>query len=384
MDARRFDDFARLLAQNTSRRRLVHLIGGSVFAGLVGAAGFSRANATNCTDRCARLPAASREKCLATCSAAEDARATAKAEANQARATAEADASQARATAEAESHEARARAEALRQCHGDASRLCGTGAHITCCAPNEKCVNGRCHGLTAEPCPPGSLMCGDINEHVCYPGGNCCGPWDCQGGQVCSDGTCCNAKDTCDPGQCGWMSDGCGGTLNCGGCDESQCEICSNNVCVSSCGHGQVCCGGSCVTCPYGTICCDGTCKIPLWVSGCHSDSDCCSGLVCCNGTCLCGESCHPCPFGQVCCDGTCKLPKGASGCHVDSDCCSGLVCCDGTCKLPAGGSGCHSNADCCSHTADGSNVCCGGTCCFTCQTCGVANTCAGSPSNIC
>src|SRR5690348_12983011 len=73
--------------------------------------------------------------------------------------------------------------------------------------------------------------------------GLCCAP-----GQRLSNGTCCTPATSCPAGTCGTVSDGCGGTLNCGGCDATQCLTCEDNACVSECTSEEVCNGVSCVT----------------------------------------------------------------------------------------------------------------------------------------
>ena len=78
-------------------------------------------------------------------------------------------------------------------------------------------------------------------------------------GGTCEPNTCARAGV-----QCGSMPDGCGGTMNCGGCGPG--ESCSQGLCqcVPSCG-GLQCgldpqCGVSCGTCGVGTNCQAGTC----------------------------------------------------------------------------------------------------------------------------
>ena len=73
--------------------------------------------------------------------------------------------------------------------------------------------------------------------------GLCCAP----GARV-FNGACCTPATSCPAGTCGTISDGCGGMLNCGGCDATQCLTCVSNACVSACTTGEVCDQGMCVT----------------------------------------------------------------------------------------------------------------------------------------
>jgi hypothetical protein len=60
--------------------------------------------------------------------------------------------------------------------------------------------------------------------------GACCAP-----GARIFNGACCTPATSCPAGICGTISDGCGGTLNCGGCDATECLTCVSNACVSAC-----------------------------------------------------------------------------------------------------------------------------------------------------
>jgi hypothetical protein len=70
----------------------------------------------------------------------------------------------------------------------------------------------------------------------------------CPAGARISNGACCTPATSCAAGACGTVSDGCGGTINCGGCDATQCLACASNACVSACTSEEVCDQGSCVT----------------------------------------------------------------------------------------------------------------------------------------
>jgi hypothetical protein len=84
--------------------------------------------------------------------------------------------------------------------------------------------------------------------------------------QKLQDGTVCGPQTCAGQGaQCGSISDGCGGTLDCGLCDWD--ESCTNHVCVCEpyCGShqcGSDGCGGSCGTCGTNESCTtSGQCK---------------------------------------------------------------------------------------------------------------------------
>ena len=127
----------------------------------------------------------------------------------------------------------------------------------------KKCKNGlkRCHkeGVDTKTDSANCGTCGTV----------CAGPQTCGGGGT--PGVCGCTKATCQAGMCGSPSDGCGGTLNCGGC--SSPNSCGGggtpNVCgclgegtVTDWSNRAACCGGSCcadqpdpVTCTCSTGC---------------------------------------------------------------------------------------------------------------------------------
>ncbi|HEX8794346.1 MAG TPA: hypothetical protein VF765_25555 [Polyangiaceae bacterium] len=126
---------------------------------------------------------------------------------------------------------------------GNCAPDCGCSGNQTCngsycvanCTINTTCGYDSCgnyHG-----CPSG-YSCDSYGscEQVCSLFGACgtdsCGIYHgCPGGQTCFNLNCCSPQ-SCQPGQCGDVDDGCGGTINCGPC----------NSC-GSCGGG---CGGAC------------------------------------------------------------------------------------------------------------------------------------------
>ncbi len=389
MDADRFDALAKRLAVGVTRRGMLRGLAGLTGAGIVALMGRS-GSAADCISRCDRLPAGpDRDQCQAACAAADQARADAeakaaqaRAEADEARATAEAEANSARATAEAEANAARAQADALRACGGDESRLCGSGATISCCAPDERCQNGVC-GRIEEPCSDcaaGEDCCAGTCANLQTDPNNCgsCGA-ACTAGQVCDAGACCTPA-TCPAGQCGSFVDGCGGTLDCGcatgqvcregtcctlaTCQPGQCgspsDGCGGILHCGGCGAGETCCAGECANlesdpkhcgtcgnaCPAGPEqgCCNGECAELCYEVGfgcCPTGKSCCGSVCCPDGDCCDGAEC--CEAGQTCCDSSC-CPTG--------DCCGGVECCDpGAC--------CESAGTCC----PSGQICCGDQC---------------------
>jgi hypothetical protein len=82
-------------------------------------------------------------------------------------------------------------------------------------------------------------------------GKTCCtAPDTCGGGNPGTPGVCGCTKLTCQAGQCGTPSDGCGGTLNCGGC--AQPALCGGGGTANVCGclaDGEVTIAGNCQAC---------------------------------------------------------------------------------------------------------------------------------------
>ncbi|HEY5957179.1 MAG TPA: kelch repeat-containing protein, partial [Polyangiaceae bacterium] len=163
---------------------------------------------------------------------------------------------------------------------------------------------------------------------------------------------------------CGVVSDGCNGTLNCGSCASGQ--TCAQNTCtttVDACSHSPCSSGAklvaSCNTCAQ-TVCgTDSYCCNSAWDSICVSEAKSMCGATC-TPTCTpttcaaqgktcgsisngCGSSidCGTCPSGQTCsgnvCSTTGSFPCGhslcASGNKVLATC---SACATSVCKLDA------------------------------------------------
>jgi hypothetical protein len=146
-------------------------------------------------------------------------------------------------------------------------------ARCTCKGEGEKCANpaqccgGQCRSGRCTGCPGETVFCDGScvnlqtsNQHCGSCEHACTLPETCGGGG--DSGQCgCTPTTTCPPGlDCGTISDGCSGTLNCGEGGEDECQspnICGGggtpNVCgclanetVTSRGNRAACCGGSC------------------------------------------------------------------------------------------------------------------------------------------
>ena len=128
--------------------------------------------------------------------------------------------------------------------------------------------------------------------------GLCCAP-----GQRLFNGTCCTPVTSCAAGACGTVSDGCGGTHNCGGCDATECLTCMSNACVSACASDEVCEQGICETTTTTTTTTTSTTTTTM---GCVPS--CAAAFAC--GDDGCGGTCGTCYAPAVCqTSGTCSDP---------------------------------------------------------------------------
>jgi len=232
----------------------------------------------------------------------------------------------------------------------------------------------------------------------------------------------CTPKTTADvcPGvndACGFLSDGCGGVVNCEGCaagfycDGNVCrpQDCTPSSCASlgfNCGDHADGCGGiarnssgveGCGMCTAGQTCgltspgiCGGCVQIP-YATACPANS-CGSVSNGCGGT----HDCGVCPTGvcggggpNKCGQGTCTLIPQATACAgkncgVVADGCGGTYSC-GTCVAPdtCGGSG---KPNSCGHpvcTPKTKQLACEGLQCgFVADGCGGAIDCGTCPNN--
>lgn len=252
-------------------------------------------------------------------------------------------------------------------CGGSAPSKCGVVGGGTTCTP-KTCADfpGINCGRQPDGCGGTTDDCGTCTSpQICGGGGT---PSVCGGGTVGADGgSLCTPKTCANLGKdCGTVSDGCGGVLDCG----------------SSCPSGQVCGGGG-----TANVCATPPCTRITSCSGgmdCGSIADGCGGIVSCGGSCtapaICGGGGQPnvCGGGSVggggggtCTPATCTgLGKD---CGPVADGCGGLLDC-GTCTGPdtCGGGGTAS-------VCGGGNSCTPTTCAALGKNCGpVADGCGG------
>jgi hypothetical protein len=231
MDPSRFDDLVRALNRPASRRRTLGVLLGSTLAGLgLGADGAKRKHRQHRDAKRRRVQASAR-KCSPTKTSNS-------------------------ACAQFCAETFGANTPEAGQCTSDAA----------------KC-QGLCYG-----CGPASNGTQKLCGTVCTTLGtnsdcNACND-ACTGGKTCYQRSCCTPKTCVQGTDCGSISDGCGGTLNCGTCPQVG-QPCTNNVCgacVASCAD-KTCgasdgCGGTCggvnQACTGDSECCSGSCKSVL------------------------------------------------------------------------------------------------------------------------
>ncbi len=229
--------------------------------------------------------------------------------------------------------------EACRDCEGPGCPLKST------CLPT--LINCK---ATSKPktCAELGQQCGPANDgcgHTLDFGG-------CSAGSTCSGGRCsCVPKSSCNPGaQCGTQDDGCGGTLICGTCQ-------SGSVCNKEANRCESGCGAVCEQRYLSCMDCDRS-----QPGGCLTPTQCADGRRGCKAACQCkpktcaelGQQCGPandgcghtldcggCSGGSTCSGGRCVpscVPKrtcsGGAQCGTQDDGCGDTLTC-GTC--PAG-----------------------------------------------
>ncbi len=181
---------------------------------------------------------------------------------------------------------------------------------------------------------------------------------------------------------CSYLSDGCGGVVNCGGCSPGY--YCDGTTC-----REQECTPQTCAS--LGFNCgdhadgCGGIARNSSGVAGC---GNCTTGQVCgLGGPGLCGApTCPRVSFEDACPANSCgEASDGCGGIHNCGDCPAGQVCGGGGANL-CGGNQC---AKLTKEQACGSNNCgsasdgCGGS--YNCGTCTPPDTCGGGGKpNVC
>lgn len=262
------------------------------------------------------------------------------------------------------------------------------------CAKDAQCCSGSCD--------PVSHRCG--GDLPCRSAGH-----PCEGNQSCCAGLVCQASDPgaalrcttpCTPTtcaaqgmQCGPVSDGCGGTLQCGDCPSATCS-------TGSCAQGQCTLtpiAGCCTSddqCDDGTACTVDTCD-PSTNTCTHTPVTCQPSDVCHTASCDPSQGCIQTPVsdgtdcggGKICQQGACVCPSGTMDCGgicaqccTPDDCpgttCSPATCDDGTCgRAPIEGC-CTQNSDCGDSDACTTDTCVNNTCQHTPVTCQPSDAC--------
>lgn len=331
LDARTFDDFARFLASDTSRRRVLGLLAGATTL-LVGGrrrAWAQCANPQTCTDDAECCPGFQCDSDIATC-------------------------------------------VGMPPCAPDGEP----------CSDDAGCCSGNCLGGTCLACRDAGIPCSQTSQccenRTCFDG--VCR--DCKFlGSSCADQSQCCEGD-CLAGQClACRPDGMDCVDDgdcCGVCWEGVCQSCFGEV--EECTRSSECCSGACLETEMGTVCvaclpvgtpCESgnTCCFGICTDGvcpervCAGDEDCLPGLMCIDSVCSapCAED-TACPTGAICCGGACRR---GNCCVGDSDpnprCATGDICAEGFCEAgpcAAAGGACARDSDCCPNL-----ICPSGTC---------------------
>ena len=203
----------------------------------------------------------------------------------------------------------------------DCTGLCGQisdgcGGTIDCggCTGSNTCGGGGVANVCgAPPCIPDTCKkynanCGSIADGcgAQLDCGTCTGTDTCGGSghpNVCGTSTVCVPKtqtELCLTGVCGAVEDGCGNTVDCGGCTGQNC---------CGCGGTPNVCGTSCIKLTCATV-----------GAKCGGISDGCGGWIDSCGTCAADEMCSGTP--SVCS----KVAPSCTGiqCNVDHTCATG------------------------------------------------------------
>jgi hypothetical protein len=170
----------------------------------------------------------------------------------------------------------------------------------TPCGGENVCLNGQC---VAPTCPSGTIPCGD----ECIDEALCCTDDDCEGDQICVDGTCACPENTFPCGTACFNGD----------------ECCA----ASDCGSEQICDDGFCLCPGESFLCGDDLCCDPAADEVCASETGTCQGGGCpetdvcndvtffgCADDCFCGTSVDD---ATVCSTGLIDCTP----CTADSEC---------------------------------------------------------------
>ncbi|MFH1131517.1 MAG: hypothetical protein V1754_09285, partial [Pseudomonadota bacterium] len=318
---------------------------------------------------------------------------------------------------------------------GDLQAECGTiknscGERLDCgyCPSGEECDpdTNTCVTCTAVTCQDVGFSCGTA-WLGCGPSSNKTDCGACEAGKVCN-GVYNICEPVCTPDEasiicadananqgveCGFISDGCGGVVDCGNCPEglfcgvrgvaNRCEIPEKpSECIAqgkNCGKITSACGGEveCGECDPGDVCNpNNVCGPPCTPKTCNSgyagkcgkqlddgcsgklNCDCASGLICDtatpgqSGTCITPKTCSTYSAegqdGQTCSNGDSPAFPRGDGKDLTCPCKDGRFCVDNGKEVKGADVG-----TCCTNTAA-----CDGT------TCTVTNTCTSAAINCC
>jgi hypothetical protein len=196
----------------------------------------------------------------------------------------------------------------------------------------------------------------------------CCEDLILDGGQCAAKPTeGCRPRTCADLGTaCGPVRDGCGGTLNCGGCADG--EVCCDGSC-----HAGVCCADTDCGLSADT-CTNNECFCGEHEQCLGAKPTCCPPNVCANlvtDVNNCGECGFLCTDSEECCYGICTNtksdPLNCRGCGIR--CADGESCFESACQCGKSGAKCDLDQTCvgdlCVGCAEGKEVCDG-----VCQTC--------------
>jgi hypothetical protein len=147
----------------------------------------------------------------------------------------------------------------------DANNGCSDTARCTACAANEACggASNTCQCVPVTMAAACAGKCGTVSNgcggtHNC---GGCTSPQTCNGGGVANVCGCTplSKASACGAKNCGTASNGCGGNHNCGSCDSGT-PVCVSGTCrecgtKADCDSSYFdCSGGACVCAPQTSV----------------------------------------------------------------------------------------------------------------------------------
>lgn len=288
----------------------------------------------------------------------------------------------------------------------------GSGGDGGTCAPKTcadlLASSGINCGVHPDGCGGMTPNCGSCSNGQACGGGGVAS--QCGGGVVVGgDGGACVPLTSCAQAgkNCGTIANGCGGTLTCTGADGGAASCPSGQTCGGG-GTANVCGAPACTPFTKTAVCTNAGKDCGFVSNGCGGVIDC--GATCATGICGGGGVPNKCGGGVVLgADGGTCTPQGCGtkNCGQVANGCGGLTTSCGTCTLPGqscggggtanvcGGAGAcvaRTAADCttlglnCGFIADGCGgvVQCGATCASggICGGSGTANVCSGTPGS--